>query len=221
MIPFEKRDIFDKELIEDIYIKYQSHEIDDSDATAGLQRCIVGKKVLVLAPGNSIKTYAAEVGNFISVNEPFTISVNFVPQHLTINAVFISNSKRFESLSSNVSTLDIPVFVTSNILLEQECSNVLQVNYSALIGHGGEADNAGTMLLRFLKNNGVKEVFVAGFDGFSMTAHNFYEQTLDNSIERTVLIQKNEAIGQQISILSEQLVLKFITPSLYERKVIT
>ena len=218
LIPAHKRDMFDRGLIEDIYISYQSNEIDDSESSTMLQQFIGDRKVLILAPGNSILSRANELQRFILDNDPFIISINFLPQHISVGAVFISNTKRFDSISEAVSAIDTPVFVTSNIHLDVLRDNVYPVNYSSLIGHGNESDNAGTMLLRYISKIGINEVFIAGFDGFSLTGENYYQSDLNNSVERATVFKKNEAIGQQLSLLGESMELKFITPSIYAQK---
>ena len=219
LIPAHQRDMFDRGLIEGIYISYQSNEINDSESSTMLQQFIGDRKVLILAPGNSILSHADEVQRFILDNNPYIISINFLPQHIPVGAVFISNTKRFKSISESVAAIDTPVFVTSNIHLDVLRDNVYPVNYSSLIGHGNESDNAGAMLLRYVNKNGINRVYVAGYDGFSLTSDNYYQSDLNNSVERAAINKKNEAIGQQLSLLRESMELIFVTPSIYAREV--
>ena len=50
-IPQERREQFDKQLIEHLYQKYQSHAVNDLDAIDARRQKMEGRKVLVLAAG--------------------------------------------------------------------------------------------------------------------------------------------------------------------------
>ena len=69
-IPQERREQFDKQLIEHLYQKYQSHAVNDLDAIDALRQKMEGRKVLVLAPGKSIAAYQDRIQEFIDEEDP-------------------------------------------------------------------------------------------------------------------------------------------------------
>ena len=53
--------------------------------------------------------------NFIKENNPFVFSVNFIPSSFKIDAVFISNQKRFDRISDVISEKSNNVIFDYNI----------------------------------------------------------------------------------------------------------
>ena len=45
------------------------------------------------------------------------------------------------------------------------------INYASYLGEGKASDNAGAMLIRFLAQVGVKQIALAGFDGFAVNTN--------------------------------------------------
>lgn len=68
------------------------------------------------------------------------ISTNFVPANYNIDALFISNEKRLESLN-----LSVPKQVLATSNLKEYLGNALFFDYSSLLGEGDGSDNAGAM----------------------------------------------------------------------------
>lgn len=50
----DERKEFDESLIEQLYIRYQSSEIDDKKSSIKLRDMIAGREVVILGPGLSI-----------------------------------------------------------------------------------------------------------------------------------------------------------------------
>ena len=93
--------LYDREYVERLYVEYQRTECDDSRDRAHLRNWLQGRDILLYAPGKNvieqsdrIKEYLAERGTGNVVK----ISINFVPAGLPVDAVFISNAKRYVPL---------------------------------------------------------------------------------------------------------------------------
>ena len=87
-----------------------------------------------------------------------------------VNAVFISNQKRFDNISDVMTgqSANLSLITTSNITSSKEYSSLI-VNYSdLLIDNSIVSDNSGLMLLNLLDRLAIKNVYIAGFDGFSI-----------------------------------------------------
>ena len=146
-LPMKKRDIYDENYIEDLYITHQIHLVNDTEDLKRIKELIGDKKVLIIAPGKSIETQKEKIGAFIHETNPFIISINFIPETFHCDAVFISNNKRFESLLDvmNEISLNTTVITTSNITNSKEYPS-LNVNYSdLLLDNPFISDNAGLM----------------------------------------------------------------------------
>jgi 4-hydroxy 2-oxovalerate aldolase len=148
-IPEEHRGLYHEDLVERLYLEFQNHKVDDNNVYRQLSIELRGRTALLLAPGRSIQTCNKEIQDYIKKNQPVVFSVNFVPQNIPTDFLFISNLKRLEMLSP-VQNEDIKIIVTSN-LKDHLVGDYLCVDYANLLGEGREADNAGAMLIRMLE----------------------------------------------------------------------
>lgn len=76
-IPQDQRVEFDKALVRRLYARHQSRHIDDTRAVEELAGLMAGRKLLVLAPGESLRTREAQVLGFIQREHPLVLAVNF------------------------------------------------------------------------------------------------------------------------------------------------
>ena len=140
------------------------------------------------------------------------ISTNFIPENYIINAVFISNEKRLDTL--DFETVD-KVIATSN--LREGIQSALFFNYSSLLGEGDASDNAGAMLIRILKKSNVKKVYLAGFDGFDVdSSANYAVATFKKSLDYNTVKKKNENISKQLKLALNGVEYEVLTPTRYE-----
>lgn len=215
----EKRAIFDKEYIGEEYLKYMNHHIDDSKVQKNIASRLNGKKVVLIAPGKSIKKNMKTIKKLIDDKSYYVISVNFIPSDCKVNAAFISNMRRFKSVHELIkhSSSERLTIVTSNITTESS-DNIFVVDYSSYINEEQcIADNAGLMCINFLKKIGIQELILAGFDGFSTDVNeNFYEQSLTMDVEGERLLQMNIATAKKMTQLKTQMEISFLTDSVYK-----
>ncbi len=213
-IPQERREQFDKQLIEHLYQKYQSHAVNDLDAIDALRQKMEGRKVLVLAPGKSIAAYQDRIQEFIDEENPLIISVNFVPHQYRYDLLFLTNDRRYEETREEIDWNK--TIATSNI--RELPGEALTVNYSSLLNTSLYAsDSAGAMLLKLLVKCTVKDVYLAGMDGFSDDPlSNYYAPDYAVLNYDIPLRVKNEEINVQLNKRAKELNLVFLTPSLYK-----
>lgn len=130
----EKKLIYDKKYMEDLYLEYQSHDIDDTDAIKRLSARFdslstdifeyegdhehnvdgtnVQKNILVIGPGSSVSTEREKLDAFIEKTREADgdenleiIAINYIPSEIPIDMLFISNSKRYLQMSSALARL--------------------------------------------------------------------------------------------------------------------
>ncbi len=210
LIPSEKRNEYDASLMESLYIEMQKCDIDDQDAYRQLYRMIDSKDVIIIGSGSSIVTRLDKI--LKAMEGKFVISCNFIPESFVVDALFISNEKRLGTVDF---TRQGVVMATSN--LKSEVDRALIFNYSSLLGEGDASDNAGAMLIRILKNGGVRKIYLAGFDGFDVDSSNNYAvDGFKKSMDYDVAMKKNNDICKQLKLALSGVEYEFVTPSKYE-----
>lgn len=220
-IPKSERGIFNKKLIEELYIRYQNKKINDQEAVDKVIEIIKTKKVLVLAPGKTLSTEHNKILTFIEKENPYVISVNFLDGNYYIDACFVSNHKRIDSIMSERKKLrDILVIATSNVELNESGNNILVDYYSYINKDEIVFDNAGLMLLKLLNVCGLTEVTLAGFDGFKTKySENYYNSDLNMQIDKDTLKDKQDRMAIQLKEMGKKMKIKFLTSSIYKEEI--
>lgn len=212
-IPDNKKSVFDANLIKQLYLDKFSNAIDDTKTVEYMKNLLDDKKILILAPGKSLKDDKSKIEDFIKKENPFIISLNFIPEKYRENLVFVTNMKRFTSLND----YSRPLVVTSNI--EDIPKQALILNYSSYLNDSKMFDNVALMLLKLLIKINIKSVFIAGLDGFSpIAAENYVSENLINNAKVSEFDERNDIMSEEISKLSEKIDINFITPTLYRIK---
>ena len=167
----EKATAFDEVYANDKYYEYKNNMIDDSYDFSLLKERFANKKILVLAPGCSIKEKIQEISKFIAKEKPIVISINFIPEDYEVEYAFFSNARRFNQASD----FKCKLIVTSNIETDKE---KIRLNYNALSSSFDQGYNSYVMILKLLKNLGIDEFFAAGADGYMDHGKNYYKSSL-------------------------------------------
>ena len=210
-IPDNKKSSYDTDLIKQLYLDKFSAVIDDTDTVKYLTNILSNKKVLLLAPGKSLKTEKDTIKKFINAENPFIVSLNFIPEDFEENLAFITNVKRFLSLNNN----EAPLILTSNI--ENRPKHAYVLNYSSYLNNSKMFDNVALMVLKLLINIGVKSVSIAGLDGFNTVAtENYVSDDLINTAKVNEIDERNDIMSEELSKMSENININFVTKTLYK-----
>ena len=185
--------------------------MDDKNTLATLAAEIGERKVLVLAPGKSLTEYSAAIGKYIAQENPVVIAVNFLGGQFAPDYIFSSNMRRYAKIQGKTSAKCI---TTSNMKDCKETDYV--VNFASYASKDAEIiDNSGVMLLKLLLALGVKEVSVAGMDGYSSTQSvNYFDSNLEYDFS-SVADTRNRLIAAEIKEIGSRLQLSFLTPTAY------
>lgn len=208
-IPIEKKINYDKILIEELYIGYQStKQIFSSNNIALIQGLVRNKNILIIAPGNSIKEEEDKIIRFISNNDIITFSVNFIPPHFEYNYLFVSNLKRFEQIKGKSYK---NLIITSNIINYK--GDAIIVNYSELLNDNASViDNAGLMLIKLLIKLEASKIFLAGFDGYSQSIYeNFAEKDLAFIKKEDTMKSMNDGMSSVLRDYRKLINIEFLT----------
>ena len=211
-----KRFSFDKSYIENLYLQYQTRLVSSGGEKDYLKSRLQDRTVVMIAPGRTIDEDLHKIDEVISKGDNILISINFKPERIKCDYVFISNLRRYEDLK-NENTLKI--IKTSNIQCENE--NGIIVNYSELLNDvEAVEDNAAMMLVKLLIDLGVKRIMIAGLDGYS---HDIY----DNYVDKELALLKNPSIMDAINVGMEKILnryaeiidIEFITKQKYVKLI--
>ena len=209
----DKKIVFDKEYIYDLYETYMNHKIDDKDSYVKLKKLLYNKKVLLLGNGESLNDYKDKIMDSINDNT-IVISINNANYLFPYNYLFVSNKRRFATIP-NIEKEKI--LCTSNI--NYNGSNAIVFDYlDNIVTEYEVSDNSLLMLLNILLKVGVKEVFLAGFDGFNITDENYYDEKLSYIIEKEKVNQLNELMTKYLKFYAKSIKINWITKSKYISK---
>lgn len=210
-IPDNKKSSYDSNLIKQLYLDNFSNRIDDSNTVEYLTNILKNRKILIIAPGKSLKNEKEKIDKFINEENPFIISLNFIPEDYPENLVFITNLKRFSSLSD----YSAPLIVTSNI--EERPKNSLVLNYSSYINDSMMFDNVTLMILKLFIKIGITSISIAGLDGFSpIASENYVCNELINNAKVNEFDERNKIMSEELEKISKELNISFITKTLYK-----
>ncbi len=213
-----KRTFYDREYIEKLYVSYQENVVDDNDAKKELIELLLNRKILILAPGKSLLTEKDKIKQYWKNENPIVISVNFITDIIPVDIAFVGNLKRFTSIAQLIDDNKNlkKVIVTSNIKFKN-VEKTLTVNYGDYTPDDPIiTDNSGIMLLNLMQKLGVKDVALAGFDGFTVNRmDNYYNDSLVNSASLDELLSRSNAIANHLQSLKQVMNIDFITDSMY------
>ena len=209
-IPHESRNLYNSELIQDLYISYHRHIVDDSCVISEISNACSNRDVLVLAPGYTLISQKEKVHKYIDEYNPIVFAVNNIFEFYNCDYVFISNIKRMQGTEKEDYN---KLICASNI----DVDDVRKINYSSyLVDDDIIADNAGLMLINVLVKAGVKSIRLAGFDGFVAGQRNYSSDVSFFEVDIERLNNLNKAISKYFKRMSSQMDIEFITDSLYK-----
>lgn len=201
----EKKETFDKSYIEKLYIRYLASGRAQEEHKDDFLEKLKGEKVILVAPGMS----SVNEREKIEKEEGIVISVNF--DYPNSDFIFLSNLRRYKELQEAAYSKTI---VTSNITSDKV---YMRIQYRDLLNSVETVeDNAGLMAINFLKRCGVKEILLAGFDGYSHeTKENYADKHMEFVTRNAVLDAMNEGIQIMLQEYSKEIKIRFLTTPKY------
>lgn len=215
LIPDGSKSMYNQKLVELIYVDFQSNIMDDSDTIDIIRENIADKEVVVVAPGKRYTEHINEIQKNSDKEDCYVISVNFIDSALNADMAFFGNVKRYSEYMHSVDKFEGIISITSNI--KDRNGKELVVNYADYLNDDPNIiDNSGLMLINLLSNMDVKEIKLAGFDGFDIDRRMNYYDGMGNVAERGYLHAQNKSMSIKLKQLSAKINISFITPSMYE-----
>jgi len=202
---------FKKDRIEELYLNFKSNDGLPINFNVDFFK---DQNILIIAPGPNAIKEKETVENFIKVKKPLVIAVNHIPKNFKPNYFFFSNQKRYDKFIEQIEPEK--VIITTNIHVSSNSGNYKVVDYNTLATKtSNNNDNVTILLLNLLIDQKVKEVYLAGFDGYKFDSDNYSYTEYDRIVERKVMEQQNENIIASLKEVRKKLSMNFITVSVY------
>lgn len=220
MIDPQKRQRYDYDNIERIYMEYTAVKVDDHEALSGLKQLVSGRDILVIVPGNIPDEHRRYVDSFVREYDPLIISVNFLTDYEGAY-VFYGNQRRYDNDSAERSR-DSRIIAASNVKPSHDEQHIITVNYYGLINRGYKYfENSTMMLLNLLRKIEARKIFLAGFDGFTAEKESNY---VDSSFQNDRYAENFGTLNREIKLMLREYrditagkcEIRFLTPSRFE-----
>ena len=169
--------------------------------------------LLILGPGSSLITQRAIICQYIEENHPFIISVNFVGSDFCSDLAFFTSRRRYDQYRDELMTNLL--VISSNLTNDVVDPFAIVDYYNLACDESGLYDNSMIMLLRLLSFIEIRDVTVAGFDGFDKSKPNYaYEKHYKDNKHTE---DENCTISNYIEKFSSKMRIHFLTKKKYKR----
>ncbi len=214
--PEEKKLLYDKLVAEKIYEDYLASGGSDRRDKEKFMHTIKGRKLLLVGPGKNIRLQQTAVQKFIAGENPFIISINYVPAGINVDCIFVTNGKRYHDMTLDLKSYNVKILATSNVEARNGTFDFVVNRASLLETEEKIIDNSFLMLVKFLGGIGVKEVFCAGFDGYSDKEDNYCNPAMEYGFVKQEASHLNYHMKKKIAEFRERMEICFITYSAYD-----
>lgn len=216
----EKRLVFDKEYIEELYLNYQRKKVDDAEILKLLKNKISNTTILLLGSGSSISKEYEKIKSFIINEKPLVFSVNHINNFFNSDYIFLSNAKRFKQFETKLQDVrkNNEIIITSNIEDKDNIANY-KLNWEYLASTDTIVGASSLyLLINLLIKLNINKVVLAGFDGFSKYTSNYYDKSFEFYNQSTNVSEIQKEIDAQLHNFQKYIYIEFLTKSKYSLK---
>ena len=217
--PEDKKLLYDKEVGKQYYDRYVDDRCEEGEDVNLFLDFVGQRKILLIGPGKNIGLQADKVRAFIDKEAPVVISVNYLPKEVTADCVFITNAKRYHDMTLSLKEArhaGVKTLATTNVTCRNGKFNFV-INRAPLLEKDESIiDNSFLMLIKFLNRIGIKEVFCAGFDGYSDRESNYNNPEMEYSFVRREAFSLNRHMKASITEYRKTMDITFVTYSAYD-----
>ena len=211
----EKKLLYDADYMEQLYLEYQDKNINDTEDAERLKKELSGHSVLIVGPGKTMFSEQDCVQQFVHDKKPVVIAINYVPEKIVPDYVFLSNSKRYIQVATALSKGEFKEIATSNITSAGKPFDFI-INVSDLLDRESRfIDNSLMMLLKTMMRVGITNVTLAGFDGYSGTDQNYFDEGKEYDFARKQAEYLNGYMSDFLVKNAGQLRVNFLTTTKY------
>ena len=217
--PEEKKLLYDKAVGRECYERFIRTHSDDGEAENRFLDFVGDRKILLIGPGKNISLQAEKVARFTAENRTAVISVNHLPETVQADCVFVTNPKRYHDMTLPLReerNRGVRTLATTNVTCRNGQFDFV-INRAPLL-EKDEAiiDNSFLMLIKFLHRIGIREVWCAGFDGYSDKESNYNNPEMEYDFVKREAVSLNRHMKASIKEYRKSMDIHFITYSAYD-----
>lgn len=214
--PNDKKLMYDKEIAENLYLSYLNNNGNDNDSMELFANEISNRELLIIGPGKNIQLQSKVISDFIKDKNPYIVSINYIPNDMDVDCVFVTNKKRYHEMIFDLKKNRVKVLATTNV----ECRDGefdYVINRAPLLEADEKIiDNSFLMLIKVMKRIGIKAINCAGFDGYSDKEDNYCNPDMEYSFVKKEARNLNYHMKKRIAEFRKSIDIKFITYSAYD-----
>lgn len=172
--------------------------------------------VVMLASGPSAKLDPAKLIQAREKRGAVLVALNHVPDFIQPDFVFMTNQKRYDEFLDQLNPATL--MASTHLDLKETHTEATLVDGQRLIREApGASDNVAMQFLGLMKRLGVRELLVAGLDGYDPQAAASYSyEERGGILDPEAMEQRNHELEAGIREAAGLLKLSFLTPSRFE-----
>jgi len=207
LIDNKKRNRFDAEYAANIYAEYMGAQSIMYKNNEKFVTLVKERGILIIASGKSTIYEKNKIDAFIQKNNCVVISINTDNDFYHSEFIFLSNKRRYKQIDKS---LKRKMIITSNIYCDNPYMVIAYDNYINNIS--GVEDNSTMMLISYLIDIGIKQINIAGLDGFSTDLDNNYaDESMMIGINSETVKLRNKGIAKFIKMVNKKVKINLIT----------
>ena len=217
--PKPKKLLYDKAIADNLYDSFIAENCSDQADKSKMTEVLRNRSVLLVGPGKNIGLQQDKVQKYIEEEKPYVISINYIPDSIDVDCVFVTNVKRYQQMVSVLEldkNKDVSIIATSNV----ECRAGefdFQVNRAPLLEENQRIkDNSFLMLIKLLDEIGIGAVACAGFDGYSEEEDNYLNPEMEYYFVKKEAVNLNKHMRESIYEYRRTMDIRFLTYSAYD-----
>lgn len=217
--PEDKKLLYDKEVGNEYYSRFVEENCNEGKSVNDFLDFVGNKKILLVGPGKNIGLQANKVKKFVEENDPVIVSINYLPDEVTSDGVFITNPKRYHDMTIALKedrNRNVKKLATTNVTCRNGSFDFV-INRAPLLEKDEKIiDNSFLMLVKFLNTIGIKEIYCAGFDGYSDRENNYNNPEMEYDFVKREAVSLNRHMKNSIAGYRKSMDITFITYSAYD-----
>lgn len=216
--PEDKKLLYDRNVIEQTYETFAEQNIDSQGAMKDLAGELSDQTLLLVGPGKNVKFQKDIIKEFVKREEPTVISINYMPDDFVPDYIFVTKRNRYLELAEQLCDRKgkgIRIIATSNV---ESCVDEFEyeIDRTPLLDHNSMIpDNSFLMLLKLLKQIGIRKLTCAGFDGYSAKDDNYFDPKMEYSFVKKEAYRLNTYIRDVLHNEYGDMEIQFLTYSHY------
>lgn len=214
--PEEKKLLYDKLIAEKLYNDYVEENIPERESLEALRSDIADRRLLLVGPGRNTQLQAKKIADFIGQYAPYVISVNYIPEGIPVDCVFVTNGRRYHDMTLTLDKAKTKVLATSNVECRNGCFDFVVKKAPLLDRSEKIMDNSFLMLIKLLQKIKFPQVFCAGFDGYSDKEDNYCDPSMEYNFVKKEALHLNDYMRKRICEARCDMSIEFITYSAYD-----